>query len=122
MTRPEPPVNPPADPPETPLEIGTPAWNDAMYRRHPTPYRGLAGTVEAMRVRQIIRAIEAHAPGGRPFGAIEVGCESGQLLDALAHHFATSNFVGVDVSPAALADAASRIRTRPNVTRVAPRA
>lgn len=97
------------------VAVGSSRWNDMMYRRHPTPYDGLAGQISAMRVRQIIRAIETHAPG-RPFGAIEVGCESGQLLAALAHRFATSNFIGVDVSEAALEDAASRLLTRPNVT------
>lgn len=107
----------PVAPPEASPDIGTAAWNDTMYRRHPTPYHGIAGAVGALRVRQIIRAIRRFAPG-RPFNAIEIGCESGQLLQALAHQFATSNFIGVDVSEAALADARSRFVTRPNVTLV----
>lgn len=115
MTLADPPTSPLVEPPAAPPDVGSPEWNDTMYRRHPTPYRGLAGAVATMRVRQIVRAIETHAPG-RPFGAIEVGCESGQLLESLAHRFATSNFVGIDVSTTALADADRRFRTRPNVT------
>ena len=35
------------------METGSHGWNDAMYARHPTPYTGLAGLVEKLRVWKV---------------------------------------------------------------------
>lgn len=75
------------------------AWNDAMYRKHPTPYgRGIAGAISAARVRTVKRLAQI-----QPTDAVlEIGCESGHLLLQMP---ACRLRVGADISQAALDDA-----------------
>lgn len=80
------------------MNVASPQWNDEMYRRHSTPYTGLAGFVEALRVRAVLKAA-AVGPRDR---LLEVGCEAGHLLKNFPP---CENTVGFDISQAALADA-----------------
>ena len=82
-------------------------WNDAMYRKHPTPYgRGIAGAISAARVRTVLRLVRV-----QPADAVlELGCESGHLLLQVP---ACRRRLGADISEAALADArAQALRTQ----------
>lgn len=80
------------------MNVASPQWNDEMYRRHSTPYTGVAGFVESLRVKAVLKAA-AVQPEDR---LLEVGCEAGNLLK----HFAPCRKkVGFDISHAALADA-----------------
>jgi 2-polyprenyl-3-methyl-5-hydroxy-6-metoxy-1,4-benzoquinol methylase len=77
-------------------------WNDRMYEAHPTPYeRGLAGAIEAARVRAVL----ALARIGPADAVLEVGCESGRLLARVP---AARRVAGADISRRALEDAARR--------------
>jgi 2-polyprenyl-3-methyl-5-hydroxy-6-metoxy-1,4-benzoquinol methylase len=80
------------------MNVSSPQWNDEMYRRHSTPYTGLAGFVEALRVRAVLK-VAAVGPQDR---LLEVGCEAGHLLKSSPRCEKT---VGFDISQAALADA-----------------
>ena len=85
----------------TPEQVTTPGsklWNDAMYKKHPTPYSGLAGMVERFRVRSIIKMASITTSDH----VLEVGCEAGNLLVSLPE---AARFVGADISEAALEDA-----------------
>lgn len=82
------------------MNVASPQWNDEMYRRHSTPYTGLAGFVEALRVRVVLKAA-AVGPADR---LLEVGCEAGHLLRNFP---SCERTVGFDISQAALADARS---------------
>jgi 2-polyprenyl-3-methyl-5-hydroxy-6-metoxy-1,4-benzoquinol methylase len=74
------------------------AWNDDMYRKHPTPYAGIAGLVERARARKVLRLAAI-----RPSDAVlELGCESGNLLVQVS---VARRLVGSDISRAALEDA-----------------
>lgn len=80
------------------MNVASPQWNDEMYRRHSTPYTGLAGYIESLRVKAVLKAA-AVRPADR---LLEVGCEAGNLLK----HFPNcQKKVGFDISHAALADA-----------------
>jgi ubiquinone/menaquinone biosynthesis C-methylase UbiE len=78
-------------------------WNDQMYEKHPTPYTGLAGAVERLRVRHV-RSLAAVTPGDT---VLEVGCEAGGLMASLPQ---ARRLVGADISSAALRDASRRFR------------
>jgi SAM-dependent methyltransferase len=80
------------------MKIGTREWNDEMYRRHATPYSGIAGFIERHRVKRILQLAKVAASDT----LLEVGCESGNLL---AHFPVCRRVVGFDISPAALLDA-----------------
>lgn len=71
--------------------IGSAAWNDRMYRAHPTPYTGLAGIIERARLGWIRRWVGALAPRS----ILDVGCGEGVLLDAFGEDV---DIVGVDLS------------------------
>jgi 2-polyprenyl-3-methyl-5-hydroxy-6-metoxy-1,4-benzoquinol methylase len=80
------------------MKIASPQWNDEMYRRHSTPYKGLAGFVEALRVKAVLKAAAV-----RPQDCLlEVGCEAGHLLKNFPP---CGKVVGFDISGVALADA-----------------
>lgn len=73
-------------------------WNNRMYHKHPTPYRGLAGFIESSRVKTVLKF--AHI---KPNDAVlEIGCEAGNLL---IHCPEARRIVGVDISSAALQEA-----------------
>lgn len=71
--------------------VGSPAWNDRMYRRHPTPYRGLAGRVELARLKLVARWVRSL--GGRRL--LDLGCGEGQLRDLVEPSL---HIVGADIS------------------------
>jgi SAM-dependent methyltransferase len=75
-------------------------WNDEMYRKHSTPYSGLAGIVVRQRAR-VIRSLADIKPND---SVLEVGCEAGNLL---ARFPKAKRLVGVDISGEALSDAKS---------------
>ncbi|MEI8012428.1 MAG: class I SAM-dependent methyltransferase [Candidatus Omnitrophota bacterium] len=85
------------------MKIGSPEWNDAMYRLHPTPYAGLAGFVEYIRARLIcsLAQISAHDT------VLEIGCESGGLMAVLPP---CHRLVGIDISSVALSHAQTRLK------------
>ncbi len=76
------------------------AWNDSMFEKHPTPYYGLAGWVERARVS----VIKQLANITHEDTVLEIGCEAGNLLQALP---ASARTVGFDISPKALTVARS---------------
>jgi 2-polyprenyl-3-methyl-5-hydroxy-6-metoxy-1,4-benzoquinol methylase len=78
-------------------------WNDEMYQKHPTPYTGLAGVVERLRVRRI-RSLAGVQPSDT---VLEVGCEAGGLMASLP---SARRLVGADISQLALRDAVYRFR------------
>jgi SAM-dependent methyltransferase len=80
-------------------------WNDEMYLRHATPYAGIAGLISRARLATMRRfaAVCAHER------VLDLGCESGHLLNALPQAHC---MVGADVSSVALKDAASLFRQR----------
>ncbi len=73
-------------------------WNNQMYHKHPTPYRGIAGLIEWARVRTVLKF--AHIEPDDT--VLEIGCEAGNLL---AHCPNAKRIVGVDISSSALQDA-----------------
>jgi SAM-dependent methyltransferase len=77
------------------------AWNDAMYRKHPTPYaQGIAGRIQRARVAAVLDLARV-GPDDR---VLEIGCERGELLCRVP---SCSRLVGCDISRAALEDAAA---------------
>ncbi len=80
-------------------------WNDAMYRKHPTPYRGVAGLVEKTRVQALLRLARIQPDEA----VLEIGCEAGHLLVSTPPAKRT---VGADISQAALEDASALFRSR----------
>lgn len=73
-------------------------WNDDMYRKHPTPYSGLAGIVMRLRARAI-RSLADIKPSD---SVLEIGCEAGNLM---ARFPRAKRLVGADISGEALRDA-----------------
>ncbi len=71
--------------------VGSPAWNDAMYHRHPTPYQGLAGMIERARLKLVARWVRS-VDGRR---VLDLGCGEGPLRDLLEPSL---HVVGVDIS------------------------
>ena len=88
----------------TRIDADVAAWNDRMYRLHGTPYdRGLTARIQNARVAAVMRL----AAITRGDAVLELGCESGRLLD---HVPECGRLVGADISKAALADAEQRFR------------
>ena len=79
-------------------KINVAKWNDDMYKKHPTPYSGIAGVVEIYRIRKIIKYSDIK-PEDK---VLEIGCESGNLLASLQK---SKQLVGFDISNKALKDA-----------------
>ena len=74
------------------------AWNDQMYQRHPTPYSGIAGSIEWARVSAILKMARIKVDDT----VLEIGCEGGNLLYQCPD---AERIVGVDISSRALQDA-----------------
>ena len=82
------------------------AWNDRMYRRHPTPYDSrIAGAIQRARVRTVLKLARATSTDV----VLEIGCEAGRLLAALPP---VHSITGVDISSAALDDAERALGAR----------
>jgi 2-polyprenyl-3-methyl-5-hydroxy-6-metoxy-1,4-benzoquinol methylase len=80
------------------MKIGTKEWNDEMYKRHATPYSGIAGFIERQRIKRILNMAKV-SPSDT---LLEVGCESGNLLTNFPP---CRRVVGFDISEFALQDA-----------------
>jgi 2-polyprenyl-3-methyl-5-hydroxy-6-metoxy-1,4-benzoquinol methylase len=76
-------------------------WNNRMFEKHPTPYRGLAGFVEHHRVRAVCSLAQIKEEDS----VLEIGCEAGNLLLSLPQ---CKRLVGFDISTKALAEAAAK--------------
>jgi len=70
-------------------------WNDRMYAKHPTPYLGMAGFVEKIRVRKVQQLANLK----RSDTVLEIGCEAGNLLLTLPD---VNSKTGLDISLKAL--------------------
>src|SRR6266536_2940811 len=64
-------------------------WNDEMYRKHATPYTGLAGFVERLRVQ----CVRSFANIKSTDTVLEIGCEGGNLMARLPE---SKRIVGAD--------------------------
>lgn len=80
------------------IKIGSSKWNDQMYEKHPTPYHGLAGIIEKLRVKKVI----SFAKPKKSDSILELGCESGSLLMSFPN---IRKMVGLDISNKALEEA-----------------
>lgn len=54
-------------------------WNDKMFKKHATPYTGIAGYVEKKRIQKILDYLNLK-PSDR---VLELGCEAGNFLVSL---------------------------------------
>jgi 2-polyprenyl-3-methyl-5-hydroxy-6-metoxy-1,4-benzoquinol methylase len=73
-------------------------WNNQMYHKHPTPYRGLAGFIEWARVKTVFKFARIEPDDT----VLEIGCEAGNLLHCCP---IATRVVGVDISSSALQEA-----------------
>lgn len=87
-------------------QIGTPEWNDEMYAKHATPYKGIAGAIEKERLRRILGKIKDR---NSPKTLMEVGCEAGNLLHFLEQELSGFTLIGVDISQSALTIAREKV-------------
>jgi 2-polyprenyl-3-methyl-5-hydroxy-6-metoxy-1,4-benzoquinol methylase len=90
-------------------QIGSSIWNDEMFKKHPTPYTGIAGFIEKKRIQKIVGLISKKIKNNKKTLIFEVGCEAGNLLNALANKFPDGQFVGTDISETALGAAKNRL-------------
>lgn len=90
------------------VKVGSREWNNEMFLAHPTPYEGIAGWIEKQRLQFIIKEIRKHC-GLNPGQILELGCESGHLLEALHQAFPQSQLYGIDISDVALSKAKIRL-------------
>ena len=79
-----------------------------MFLSHPTPYTGIAGWIERRRLKRIIETIRQYLPY-RELEIAELGCEAGNLLQALHKAFPYAQLVGVDISDYALTIAKDKL-------------
>jgi len=89
------------------LENDTISWNNYMFKRHPTPYKGIAGFVEYKRVKRIVRIIKKS--NFQKANVIALGCEQGYLLEYLSNTLPENNYFGTDVSDIAIKLARRRL-------------
>lgn len=90
------------------LKIGSPAWNDLMFGKHPTPYQGIAGFIENYRIKSILKGIRQQK-GER---ILEIGCEAGNLLYAIEKAFPQAHLWGMDISKKALEKARQKLSNK----------
>jgi 2-polyprenyl-3-methyl-5-hydroxy-6-metoxy-1,4-benzoquinol methylase len=85
-------------------EIGSAAWNDDMFKKHATTYKGIAGKKEFFRTKKIWAEIK---PLLKDFQVItELGCEAGTLLHFIQERNTKNiQLVGTDISKEALKQA-----------------
>jgi len=89
-------------------KIGSKSWNNEMYEKHPTPYGGIAGFIQHKRLQKISAAIFKYkAASGNTI--IEIGCEEGNLLKFLGERHQSYNYIGLDISSKALAEAKNNL-------------
>ncbi len=89
-------------------EIGSKSWNNEMYEKHPTPYGGIAGFIQNQRLQKISAAISKYrATSGNTI--VEIGCEEGNLLKFLDKKHKAYNYIGLDISSKALAEAKNNL-------------
>lgn len=84
---------------------GTPMWNNDMFNKHRTPYNGLAGMVERLRVLRIKKLLKL----SKEDTVLELGCESGYLLTSLPK---TNKMVGFDISDVALGELSKNLKAK----------
>lgn len=85
------------------LEIGSAKWNDDLFLKHPTPYKGIAGKVEYQRAKKIASIIKKNIT--KKSNILEIGCEQGNLLKYLSNKMPEANYYGTDISSIALEEA-----------------
>lgn len=78
-------------------------WNNDMYKKHPTPYTGIAGFVEYQRAKRIVIFMKKY--NNHNANILEIGCEQGNLLHYISKNLPENNFIGLDISSDALLDA-----------------
>lgn len=88
--------------------VGTREWNNQMFQAHPTPYSGIAGWIEKQRLKIIIKYIHQFKTS-EDVRIVELGCESGYLLQAIQESFPSARLTGVDISDLALKQAEMRL-------------
>jgi trans-aconitate methyltransferase len=86
-------------------EIGSKSWNDEMYKKHPTPYYGIAGFIQRRRLVSIMNAIKKFKPSTSAQLIVEIGCEEGHLVEHLLQELLAYQFLGLDISTKALVEA-----------------
>jgi ubiquinone/menaquinone biosynthesis C-methylase UbiE len=86
-------------------KVGSPAWNDLMFGKHPTPYKGIAGFIEQQRIQSILKGIRQH----KWDRILEIGCEAGNLLQAIEKAFPKAQLWGMDISEKALEEARQKL-------------
>ncbi len=86
-----------------------PGYFEDLYRRHPDPWGFETSAYEHAKYGETLGAL----PAARFVRALEVGCANGVLTERLARQCA--ELIAVDVSPTALAAAAKRCGSLPNV-------
>lgn len=80
-------------------------WNDLMYSKHPTPYYGLAGIVEKIRIFYVL----SKAKIGRGERVLEIGCEAGNLLLSMPQ---PTKLTGFDISRLAILQAKRNFKAK----------
>lgn len=78
-------------------EIGSREWNNEMFQKHATPYRGIAGHIEERRIRAIIQVIKKYRKS-EDIAILEIGCEAGNLLYACKQNLSPCSLFGIDIS------------------------
>ena len=91
-------------------KIGSAAWNDNLFLKHPTPYKGIAGKIEYQRAKKIFSILKKNNIKN-PANILEIGCEQGNLIEFLYNKMPNNNFFGTDISPVALKKAEEKLLT-----------
>jgi 2-polyprenyl-3-methyl-5-hydroxy-6-metoxy-1,4-benzoquinol methylase len=89
-------------------KIGSEHWNDLMFSKYPTPSRGIVGFLKWSLAATICRLIRKYETRDS-FSLLEVGCESGYLLQFLSKKFPRARLTGIDISNSALEIAKNRV-------------
>ena len=89
-------------------KIGSKSWNNEMYEKHPTPYRGIAGFIQQKRLEKIAAAMTKY-PATTGDTIAEIGCEEGNLLKFLGEQHQNYRCIGLDISSKALAEAKNHL-------------